>query len=229
MLRKNFNPALIISSNLRSLVYLKNLKKEYYLPNQIVFLKDKKESFFNTKILSFLKKNKKKVYLKIFHTTLINDLDVSNYLKNLNNKIFIASLYPGREGIIKNKLLLKKKLFLHSHTGKLPKYKGSTTIYYSLLMEKKIWCDTFFLSEKIDQGVVIYSKKYPIPKSVNSIDNDYDAKIRILNLISALKILSKKKVNFRKRIKKNKNFNFSYYYIMHPILRLLTLNKIKNV
>ena len=37
-----------------------------------------------------------------------------------------------------------------------------------------------------------------------------------------------KNLNFKFR-KKNNDFNPTYYYIIHPILRLLVFNKIKNV
>lgn len=225
MFRKNYKSTLIISSNDRSLTYLKILKKNFFLPRKIVFLKDRKEKFFNEKILSFLKKLRTKTDLKIFNTTQINNNSISNYLKNSKSKLFLVSLYPGKKGIIKNKSLLKKNFFLHSHSGKLPEYKGSTTIYYSLLNEKKIWCDTFFLSKKIDQGKIICSNEYPIPKNVASIDKNYDSKIRALNLVAALKKLEEKKIKF----KINKKIKNSYYYIMHPILRLLTINKFKNV
>tara|TARA_Y100000816_G_scaffold191411_1_gene139500 strand:- start:7572 stop:8249 length:678 start_codon:yes stop_codon:yes gene_type:complete len=225
MLRENYKLTLIISSNRRSITYLKILKKNYFLPKKIIFLKDKKEKFFNKKILTFLYKYRTKADLKMFNTTQINNKNILNYLKNSKSKLFLVSLYPGKKGIIKDKSLLKKKFFLHSHSGKLPEYKGSTTIYYSLLKDKKIWCDTLFLSEKIDQGKIICSNEYPIPKNITSIDKDYDAKIRALNLVSALKKLEKKKIKF----KINKKIKSSYYYIMHPILRLLTINKLKNV
>ena len=48
-------------------------------------------------------------------------------------KNILTSLYPGE--IFRNYNLLKK--FFHNHTGILPNYKGSTTIYYSILYEKK--------------------------------------------------------------------------------------------
>tara|TARA_Y100000816_G_scaffold251164_2_gene201484 strand:+ start:429 stop:1118 length:690 start_codon:yes stop_codon:yes gene_type:complete len=225
MLKTNYQSSLIISSNQRSIIYLKILKKNYLLPKKIIFLKNRKEKMFNKKILTFLYKYRTKVDLKIFNTTQINSINISNYLKNLKSKLFLVSLYSGKKGIIKDKTLLKKKFFLHSHSGKLPEYKGSTTIYYSLLKDKKIWCDTFFLNEKIDQGKIICSNEYPIPKNITSIDKYYDAKIRALNLVSALKKLEKKKVKF----KINKKIKSSYYYIMHPVLRLLTINKLKNV
>ena len=63
---------------------------------------------FNKKILTFLYKYRTKVDLKIFNTTQINSINISNYLKNLKNKLFLVSLYSGKKGIIKDKTLLKK-------------------------------------------------------------------------------------------------------------------------
>jgi methionyl-tRNA formyltransferase len=226
MFKKTFKLGLILSSNLRSYIYLLYLIKNQIALKHIVFLKDKREKKYNKKIIRYLIKNKKKYVLKIFLSKRINNKKIITYLLNQKEKLFIVSLYPGREGIIRSSNLLKKKFFLHSHTGKLPKYKGSTTIYYSLLNESKIFCDTFFLNNKIDQGRVVCSKRYPIPMNIYSIANIYDAKIRVKNIIFAINKLKNK--NFYLRIRK-KNYSKLNFYIIHPLLRYITYNKFKNV
>lgn len=223
MYKKIKDIGIIIASNNRSLIYLKILQKNGFLPNKIIFLKDLKKNIYNKKITSFL--NKKKKFAKIFVSKNINSKQIIKYLKAQPEKIYIVSLYPGQDGIIKNKEILKKKFFMHSHSGKLPRYKGSTTIYYSLLKESKIWCDTFFLNKKIDQGRLIYSKSYPIPKNIYAIETEYDAKIRALNIVSSLKKIIKTKKIF---LKKKRSISLNYY-IIHPILRLLTFRKYRNV
>ena len=219
------NISIIISSNSTSLIYLQILKKNKFLPHKIIFLKNSKARSLNKKILIFLRNNKKIKSTKIFISKNINNKKIINYLKNQSEKTFVVSLYPGINGIIKNKEILKKKNFIHSHTGKLPFYKGSTTIYYSLLRGKKIWCDTFFLNKKIDQGKLIYSQSYSIPKNIYQIESEYDSKIRALNIVGTIKKIIKKNKLFLKK-KKSNSLN---YYIIHPILRLLTFEKYKNV
>lgn len=226
MYKKTSKLGLILSSNLRSYIYLLYLIKNQIALTHIVFLKDKREKKYNKKIIRYLIKNRKKYVFKIFLSKRINNKKIITYLLNQKEKIFIVSLYPGLEGIIRSSNLLKKKFFLHSHTGKLPKYKGSTTIYYSLLNESKIFCDTFFLNNKIDQGRVVYSKQYPIPMNIYSIANIYDAIIRVKNIILAISKLKNK--NFNLRIRK-KNYLKLNFYIIHPLLRYITYNKFKNV
>ena len=111
-----------------------------------------------------------------------NNINSSRIKKTvIKSKIsnFIFSSYPGE--IIKNKNLLNQINLLHSHSGLIPKYMGSTTIYYSIIIEKKIFCTTFVINKNIDQGNILLIKKYNLPKK-NMIDS-YDNEIRVKNLI----------------------------------------------
>ena len=120
--------------------------------------------------------------------------------------------------IIRNKLLMSKKKLIHFHPGKLPKYPGSTSIFYSLLNEKKIFCSAIELNEKIDGGNLILTKEFSIPSNKKDIDVIYDNKIRK----EVLKILlNKSKYNSKKQM-----VNKNYYYIAHPIIRRLAINKV---
>ena len=115
--------------------------------------------------------------------------------------------------------MLKKKIIIHNHSGKIPEFKGSTTIYYSLLKEKKIYCSTIILNNKIDEGKILFIKKYPIPKNIMLIDNKYDDYIRSNNLILFMK--SFKKLNVRSK----KKSNLQPYYVIHPLLRSIVFKK----
>tara|TARA_Y100000590_G_C15520072_1_gene939029 strand:+ start:374 stop:1012 length:639 start_codon:yes stop_codon:yes gene_type:complete len=207
----------ILSSNYRSFSYIKLFIKNKLFPRFLIYLDNKKNNRIKNKIIKFVKKNKK-IKIFIFKGDNIDDKKVKNFLLNLKEKIFVYSGYPGK--IIKSNLILKKFIFLHSHTGKLPNYKGSTTIYYSLLKEKKIFCSTFIMGTLIDQGKILFIKNYPLPKNLKKID-EYDSKIRSINTLIVLKNL--KKLMKKKIMKKNIN---TPYYIMHPVLRYLTLKKI---
>ena len=103
----------------------------------------------------------------------------------------------------------------------MPNYKGSTTIYYSLLKEKKIYCTTFILDKKLDDGKILLIKKYNIPKVIKSIDNKYDDEIRAKNLIFVLKNFDKIKLI---NINKKKNLP---YYVMHPLLKTIVFFKFR--
>lgn len=224
------NFGIIISSNSRSISYLRALIKNNISISKIIFLRDKNNKKVNQTIFKILKNIKEKKKIKIFDSKNINNSKISDYLNKTELKTFIVSLYSGASGIIKNKNLLRRKKFIHSHPGKLPNYKGSTTIYYSILKEQKIWCDTFFLNEKIDEGNVILSKKYPLPRNIHHIEKDYDIKIRTDNLIQSIKKLNLKK-SMKVRVKAYKNLKKSKlnYYVIHPILRHIVYKKFQNV
>lgn len=205
--------SIVLSNNKRSYEYLKLFINEKKFPTFIVHLDHEGDQKAKKKIFSLI--GKKKLNYKIFNVNDVGNYNVKKFILKLRNKIIIYSGYSGK--IIKDKSILKKKLFLHSHSGKLPIYKGSTTIYYSLLKEKNIFCTTFIMNSHIDKGSILLIKRYPLIKRLRNID-DYDNKIRAKNTLETLKNFKKLKNN----IKKFKD-NYSPYYIIHPILRYIAL------
>ena len=207
--------AILVSNSARSICYLKYLKKNNLKPKNIVHLDDLSNNYF----AKFLKKKNfyfESTHIKKFNTKTINK-EVSSYLLKIPSKIIIYSGYPGI--IIKKKKLLTAKNIVHAHPGKLPEYKGSTTIYYSLLKEKKIYCSTIVLNEKIDSGKIVMIKKYMVPKNLKLIDKEYDNEIRANNIVLFIKKLKKTNVK--------KNIYSTAYHVIHPVLRSIVLNKKK--
>ena len=203
--------SIILSNNERSYEYLKLLVNKKIYPNVIIHLEYKNDNKSKKKIFSVIKK--KKLNFKSFKGNSVDHKNVKKFLIKLKEQIIVYSGYGGK--IIKSKSLFKNKIFLHSHSGKLPKYKGSTTIYYSLIKEKKIYCTTFIMNSQIDQGIILLVKKYPLIKKYKYLDN-YDNKIRAQNIVDTL-------INFhklKKKAYKSKN-NSTPYYIIHPVLRYL--------
>ena len=202
------NLGLIISQTQRSLSYLKILRKINIKLDVIIVYGNKVESL--KKYNSF----KSKVYF--FKSKKISN-KISNKILNSATKNFIVSTYPGE--IIKDENLLKKKSLFHVHPGKLPEYKGSTTIYYSILNKKKIYCTVIKLSKNLDQGKVFFRKSFITPASLNESNyNSFDDKIRSLTLKS---FISKAPT----LIKQNKYKHFENYFIIHPILRKIAFDK----
>ena len=207
----------ILSSNYRSYLYINLLLKKKLFPKVLIYLDNEKNKKIKSKIIDLVKKNKN-IKVLSFKKDNVDNNEVAKFILKLKQKVIIYSGYPGK--IIKNHVILKKKFFLHSHSGKLPNYKGSTTIYYSLLKEKKIFCSTFIMGNSIDKGRVLFIKRYPLPKNLKLLDK-YDSKIRSINTFIVLKKI--KKLIRKKILKKDVN---SPYYIMHPVLRYLTIKKI---
>ena len=195
---KKFN--LIISNTSRSYQYLKTFFANKIFPEVIIYLDDRKKSINRLKLKKIIKQNKK-LSVKLFKTDNVNDDSILKYLIKTGEKNIIYSGYPGQ--IITNKKLLELKNILHSHSGYLHYYRGSTTIFYSLLKEKRIYCTTFIMNNKIDSGKILLIKKYPIPKNIFSIDKTYDDKIRAGNSLEVVKKFYSlnKKSNKKNKIK----------------------------
>ena len=205
------NFSLIIANNKRSLVYIKELLKGKYFPEEVIVLDNKDQ-----KIFSLTQNNNLKV--KFLKTKDINSLKTINYI--LKNKIynFIYSGYASQ--IIKNNKLLKSKKIIHAHPGKIPEFKGSTTIFYSILKNKTVYCSVFRMSKILDSGKLIFLKKFNIkPNDLEQFDV-FDYQIRIRTIIEALK------KNFKYKKVKIVKKKFIDYHVAHPIIRSLVKKKI---
>jgi len=215
----NGSISIIVSNNLRSLEYLNifiKLKKE---PKKVIYIDDNKNLQIKKKIkkILFLKKvfkNKKIFYSKKFSNQVIK------YLLKDKEKNFILSLPHGE--IIKNSKLLKSKNLIHFHPGKLPLFRGATSIYYSLLRKKEIGCSAIIMSSDLDGGNLLFDKKFSFPKKTKDIDKKYDIKIRKICLEYLLKNFTKLKPKSQKKINK------LHYYLAHPIIRKLAIIKMKS-
>ena len=122
-------------------------------------------------------------FLKI-KTKSINSKIAIKKILSIKNKNFIFSGYPGE--IVKNEILLKKNFF-HCHPGKLPEFKGSTTIYYTLLLKKDIYCSVIKISSKIDSGEIFYERKFNKPLNKIEIEKKFDDKIKSITIFEFLK------------------------------------------
>lgn len=205
---------LLISNTERSLFYVRELKKNNLYPEHIIYLDNEKNKNYFTEIKKYFSKN-----IKIYKSKKLSK-KVCNFLLNLKEDFIIYSSYPG--DIVKNEQLLDKKKLLHSHSGKLPEFKGSTTIYYSILMLNKIFCSTIIMNKKIDEGKILYVNEYSMPKNMFSIDKNFDSKIRAQNMIYVLKNFNKLK-KITTKSKRN-----SHYYVIHPFLRSIVFGNYEN-
>ena len=134
-------------------------------------------------------------------------------------KNFVLSLPHGE--IVKNKKLLKNKNLIHFHPGRLPVFRGATSIYYSLLRNKEICCSTIIMSLKLDGGDVLFYKKFSFPKKIKDVDRKYDIYIRKVCLKYLIKHFKKLKPLPQRRINK------LHYHLAHPVIRKLAVLKMK--
>ena len=201
---------LIFSETKRSLVYLKELYKNKYKLNLVIIYSKKKSNVYN-----YVKERKLAKFLIRVKSDDINCLNLKKKFKLSNKSINIVSTYPGE--IVRDKYILKFQ-FLHCHPGNLPKFRGSTIIYYTILLKNKICVSLFKIQKEIDSGEIVFKKFFDYPKKIIEIEKNFDHQIRAKTLISYLK--QRKKIKFKKSKKK-----YLPYYIIHPVLRALVHHK----
>ena len=68
--------------------------------------------------------------------------------------------------------------FLHLHSGWLPEFRGSTTLYYALLDQQLPGVTALLLDRGIDTGPILVRQHYPKPCAGLDLDLTYDSAIR---------------------------------------------------
>lgn len=151
------------------------------------------------------------------HNHNINDENNIQKINSLTQKIIIYSGYGGV--LLRDGILSTKKKFLHIHGGYLPKYKGSTTNYYSIIEENIFGATSIFLNEIIDSGPIIMRKKFSIPKDLSKADHILDAGARSKVLIETLKRYLEEG-EFKENIYDEDS---EIFYIIHPLLKHISI------
>jgi methionyl-tRNA formyltransferase len=136
-------------------------------------------------------------------------------------------VYSGPGGaILREEILNAGKKFLHIHPGILPRYRGSTTVYYSLIEEGACGATALFLDKKIDSGPILADRVYPPPDDRETIDHGYDPFIRSDLLQSVLRAYVQTG-EFKPRAQPVGEGEA--YFIMHPALRHIAILSRKRV
>ena len=104
-------------------------------------------------------------------------------------ELVIYSITGGQ--IVSDELLGIGPRFLHMHPGWLPDFKGSTTIYYSILNGELPSVTGLFLDKNIDTGPILHRQIFSLPPKWMDFDNTYDSLIRSEVLCRILKKKSK--------------------------------------
>ena len=128
-------------------------------------------------------------------------------------------IYSGPAGVIlRDGILNVGKTFVHAHPGLLPDFKGSTTMYYSMLIKKEIGCSVIAMNREIDGGDILHMKTFKIPKNPIDFDMVLDPIVRTESLLEWLDKSDDQILP---------NGEGDTYYIIHPVLKHLA--RLKNV
>ena len=218
------NIGMLAADTSRSKMYLKELIKKKLLPHYVLLLLNPNHELLpgqtknhsENEIIKLLKNLN--IKYDISYNSNINDDYVIDMITKRPEEIFIFSGYGGI--LLKDKILDCGKRFLHIHGGYIPDYKGSTTNYYSLIKDNSIGASAIFLTKEIDSGPILIRRKFSPPIDRREIDHKYDSEARVKVLIECLQ-------NFIKsgqwEYKLNNNIGGETYYIIHPVLKHLSI------
>lgn len=129
-------------------------------------------------------------------------------------------VYSGYGGQIVPKSILQQIKVLHVHSGWLPKFRGSTTLYHEVIEQGQCAASALFLDEQIDTGPVLKRKRYPMPSPGIDVDYLYDNAIRADLLVATLTQLNTNQVLSPIAASPSP---LPPYFIIHPLLKHLAL------
>lgn len=147
----------------------------------------------------------------------VNDPAIAEILNRLNPTLVIYAGYGGQ--LVKPEILDLGFPILHCHPGWLPEYRGSTTVYFSLLEERACAVSALVLDSGIDTGPVILKRRYPAPEGMD-VDYLYDNAIRADAMISVVNALLSEGTLPHADEQPAEGWT---YYVIHPLLKHLAL------
>lgn len=147
-------------------------------------------------------------------------LDDDTLLAKLNSLSPDLIVYSGYGGQIVPKPLLNIAPILHIHSGLLPEFPGSTTIYYQILDQQRCGASALLLDETIDTGPVLATKSYPLPTYRMDIDYLYDNMIRADLLIDVLTNIEDYSLL---TMRKKPSAKTQPYFVIHPLLKHIAI------
>ena len=145
----------------------------------------------------------------------VNAEEVSNVIRETAADVVIYSGHGGQ--IVSSSVLALGSQFLHLHSGWLPEYRGSTTIYYALLNGELPGVTALILDRTIDTGPIVARRRYPRPPSGLDIDRVYDAAIRADLLVRVMQDYVKS--GRLTIIEHQRPTEGMVYYVIHPVLK----------
>tara|TARA_B100000212_G_scaffold318704_1_gene275325 strand:- start:490 stop:1350 length:861 start_codon:yes stop_codon:yes gene_type:complete len=165
--------------------------------------------------------------------------DDENLKQKIIENVDTAFLYTNG-GIVPQTILeLDMVKILHIHPGIVPYFRGSDCLIWSAFIKGKLGASCFYMNPKIDEGKVIQTQEYPLPKigTLNSaliIDDGETAYKLLLSTIDPhlrgnlfQKIVSENNgKDFRNlRCHEQIKYNRTAFLKIHPILRNKLIKK----
>jgi len=139
-------------------------------------------------------------------------------LRALAPKLIVFSGYPAQ--LVPTSLTAIAPV-LHFHSGALPRYRGSTTLYYALLEGQRPAVTALLVDAGIDSGRIVAMRDYAPPPVGVDIDHQFDGAIRA-DLLARVLDEYDRSGGFP-GLRPPSDDPGQLYYIVHPILKHLAL------
>jgi methionyl-tRNA formyltransferase len=227
---------MIACASARSQAYIQAMLAKGVVPEEVIFLGPDKERGQRARGQACLWRGRRlpdlsesftatcaKADIRV-RTTGEADVNSDEVLQALEETDAHLAIYSGIGGqIVQKRILDAGPRFLHIHAGWLPDYRGSTTIYYSLLHRKKPGASAIFLDVNIDTGPILKRQTYHPPPAWTDVDLVYDGAIRADLLCQVLAQYQEQGQLALADTQTQTPEIGRTYYVIHPVLKHLAL------
>jgi methionyl-tRNA formyltransferase len=150
------------------------------------------------------------------------DVNADETVQALQDAAARIVIFSGAGGqIVSRRVLELGSRFLHCHSGWLPQYRGSTTVYYALLDGDPPAVSALYLDASIDTGPVLARRTYPRPPAGIDVDRVYDPAIRADLLVRLMRGYAED--GALPGPQPQHAGEGATYYVIHPVLKHLAL------
>jgi len=149
----------------------------------------------------------------------VNAEEIAHCILSFAPRLVIYSGVGGQ--IVSEHMLGLGPRFLHMHSGWLPRYRGSTTLYYALLEGELPGVTALFLDREIDTGPVVTKRHYPRPPLDIDLDRIYDPAIRADLLVRVMREYARSGV--LPAVEHQNPDEGVTYHVIHPVLKHLAI------
>jgi methionyl-tRNA formyltransferase len=149
----------------------------------------------------------------------INSPEVVGWIQRTGSDLIVFSGFGGE--LVRDEVLDAGVPLLHVHSGWLPDYRGSTTLYYSCLAEGSCGASAILLQQDIDTGPILMRRRYPPPPPGVEVDYLYDSAIRADLLAETL--AHWRRCAGKPPLTPQTTEGGTTYYIIHPVLKHLAI------
>lgn len=148
----------------------------------------------------------------------VNDREIAAAIEDASPGLIVYAGYGGQ--LVGRDVLDLGYPIMHCHSGWLPEFRGSTTIYYSFLAESSCAVSAIILDADIDTGPVLLRQRYPVPTGMD-VDFLYDNAVRADTMI---KVIRDYVANGTLPAGEPQPEAGTTYYVIHPLLKHAALS-----